>query len=79
MINAKKEIQKILGITWLAPHSEPVGSEKVYPEGTQRCGDCYCSVQMLHSHDGSKVDLVKPIEDLIFRIIEEKNARTKHR
>lgn len=55
----KKKIEAILGIYYVAPHSSPDGVTFKQP----RCGDCFCSIQKVHTHSGDE-ELVKKFVDL---------------
>mgnify|MGYP001595780817 CR=1 FL=1 len=52
----KKKIEKILGVYWVAPHVSPDGvTFKV-----SNCGDCFCTIQKVHTHSRNE-EFVKPL------------------
>ena len=56
----KKKIEQILGVYYVAPHSSPDGVNFKQP----RCGDCFCTIQKVHSHSSNQ-ELVKPLLALL--------------
>lgn len=55
----KKKIEEILEVYYVSPHVPMDGKKYKQP----RCGDCFCTVQQVHTHS-SRESLVKPLLEL---------------
>ena len=55
----KKQIEEILGVYYVAPHASSSGTEWKHP----RCGDCFCTIQEVHTHSRN-VEYVQPLLEL---------------
>lgn len=63
----KKKIEQILEVYHVAPHAPAAGTTWKY----NRCGDCFCTIQKVHSHSRNE-QYVKPLLEL-FKSQESKN------
>jgi hypothetical protein len=58
---SRKKIAEILGVYYVSPHSSIEEREWNHP----RCGDCFCTIQKVHTHNGKGEEQLKAIISLL--------------
>ena len=62
MKRIQREIEQILGVYYVSPHVSQDGVAFDEP----RCGDCWCTIQEVHTHSDN-AEYVQPLVDLFQR------------
>lgn len=72
----EKKLNKIFGIYYIAPHASPDGVHFDEP----RCGDCFCTIQEVHTHASQKelkqrdkvleliINTIDEIKDIMYKM-----------
>lgn len=58
----REEIEKILGVVYVAPHSSPPGVKFNFTGN--RCSDCFCTIQEIHTHSRNE-EYIQPLLELL--------------